>query len=455
MKAERADEISSSYSGCRIQATTSSRPQLLEKMEKRMRFPTTIALGFVLGIAIAGIGSSAQAAKSVYVVGPQPGTGIDFTTIQAAVEVANSGDVILVKTGTYDGFFVNNKALTIQADRGEMVTIESRGSNGVEIANLDPDSTFVLRRMTIDTQAAFPLLISGCAGPIWIEDCLVIARPSELFATLPKPAVYSHESKSTLLSRSTVLGSGATLGPTGKVIEAGAGIAAYESNIHLYQTTVFGGPANSILGKIHSGGAGVAISGGLMFAGRCSLHGGKGWMSSGNPQTQCIGTLGAGTALWLQDLDPEVNLLDTELESDSGAFGQCGGLPTTPHKIDSGTITVLPGFSRLIKVDSIVKASTPVSVSFEGKPGDLAVIAYSTESVAFFASMAKGTVFVKPPYPIIILGKIPNTGKLPIDVNVPALPPGFDAMRLYFQGAFYSGEGIPFVTNPSAVTIVK
>jgi hypothetical protein len=52
------------------------------------------------------------------------GTG-DFTDIQPAVDNAVDGDLILVLSGSYSRVIVANKALTIAAEDGNVVTSDS------------------------------------------------------------------------------------------------------------------------------------------------------------------------------------------------------------------------------------------------------------------------------------------------------------------------------------------
>ena len=60
--------------------------------------------------ALAGFATSAAFAQAVHVVDPS-GSG-DFTTIAAAYNSANSGDVLLVAGGTYPGATLN-RGITI------------------------------------------------------------------------------------------------------------------------------------------------------------------------------------------------------------------------------------------------------------------------------------------------------------------------------------------------------
>ena len=75
-------------------------------------------LGFLL------FGASAQA--SVLVVDASGGGA--FTSLQAAVDAAASGDLLLVKGGVYSGFTADGKALTIVEDSGHAASVLGQGA---------------------------------------------------------------------------------------------------------------------------------------------------------------------------------------------------------------------------------------------------------------------------------------------------------------------------------------
>ncbi|MGI6307780.1 MAG: hemoblobin-interacting domain-containing protein [Dethiobacteria bacterium] len=56
--------------------------------------------------------------------------GVDFTTIQAAVDAANDGDIIIVKDGTYNENVVVDKSLVIQSENGaDLTTVQAANTN--------------------------------------------------------------------------------------------------------------------------------------------------------------------------------------------------------------------------------------------------------------------------------------------------------------------------------------
>src|SRR5262245_36286230 len=85
------------------------------------------------------LGPSALARANVLIVDANgaPGT---FTTLQAACDAAAEGDTVLIKSGTYAGFAVADKALTVATDSNAYVQIYG----AVRVRNLAAGKTAVL-----------------------------------------------------------------------------------------------------------------------------------------------------------------------------------------------------------------------------------------------------------------------------------------------------------------------
>jgi PKD repeat protein len=63
--------------------------------------------------------------------------GYDYTSIQAAIDAASSGDVIFVYNGTYGLFAYDTPYVTVTGESADVVTVDCDGLNGVEM----PQST--------------------------------------------------------------------------------------------------------------------------------------------------------------------------------------------------------------------------------------------------------------------------------------------------------------------------
>src|SRR5437016_2892190 len=71
-------------------------------------------------LVLAGSAASARAGNVLIV--DSSGSG-QYTDIQSAVDAAQEGDVVLVRTGTYFTFLVSNKELAVVGDAGANVQI--------------------------------------------------------------------------------------------------------------------------------------------------------------------------------------------------------------------------------------------------------------------------------------------------------------------------------------------
>lgn len=91
------------------------------------------------------LGSTAVA-QQTWVVAPQAGPGVNFTSLPAAVQAAQSGDTLLVRAGTYSAFSTS-KGIEILGDPG--VRIAPTPSLSVSVVNLPAGETFAIRNVTI------------------------------------------------------------------------------------------------------------------------------------------------------------------------------------------------------------------------------------------------------------------------------------------------------------------
>ncbi len=65
---------------------------------------------------------------AVITVDDDGGAGVDYTTIQAAVDVASAGDTIEVRSGTYNENVDVNKTLTLIGEGADVVTVRAQST---------------------------------------------------------------------------------------------------------------------------------------------------------------------------------------------------------------------------------------------------------------------------------------------------------------------------------------
>jgi len=85
-------------------------------------------------------------AQQTYVVAPQMGPGVHFTSLPSAVLAVASGDTLLLRAGTYSGFGTS-KGLTILGDPG--AAIEPTPTLTTSVAGLPAGESFVLRNVAL------------------------------------------------------------------------------------------------------------------------------------------------------------------------------------------------------------------------------------------------------------------------------------------------------------------
>lgn len=280
------------------------------------------------------------------VVDDTPGPGVQFSEIAPAVAAANDGDLILVKTGAYSGFTIDQRAISVIADFGATVTIVGH----VQIQGLSTTKHALLRGLRIesapDLAFGFPdpnfdysvgLRISNSTGITSIEDCTVdgfyscidvnvgranltrvtlVAEEAKLFAShAAGQALTATDGEIALDHCSLIGGTGSVFSPNG-----GNGITFVDSQSYVVGSTVFGGagvnaskqgPFSTTCNPAGDGGYGIALSGTATLVRNIasSITGGAGGAPElgGNPFGNC-GPGDAGVPIGFQGgtyvLDP-------------------------------------------------------------------------------------------------------------------------------------------------------
>lgn len=123
-----------------------------------------------LVMAMSLIGGS-RALADVRTVGPAG----QYPDLQAAIDAASDGDVILVAPGAGGTFTLDGKSLTIAGD-GDGTLKASCGR--FVIRNLAPTQSVVLRNVEQTPSSGFgpnqSCVIEQCAGPVFVEDCVLV-----------------------------------------------------------------------------------------------------------------------------------------------------------------------------------------------------------------------------------------------------------------------------------------
>lgn len=141
-----------------------------------LRLPLVLILLSVLSASQTAKGFASRG--SLLIAGPTGDPTADFTgqaAISQAVDAASEGSFVLVRTGTYAGFRIDGKAVSVFADDGSQVVLpDSLGT--VVVANLNSLQQVVLAGLQI-SQDFLPIRprvsVENCEGAVWIQDCEV------------------------------------------------------------------------------------------------------------------------------------------------------------------------------------------------------------------------------------------------------------------------------------------
>ena len=382
-----------------------------------------------LAAASLALATSLSSQGNVIVVDQAGGPGSDFTSIQPAINAADSGDLILVREGGYFDVIVNNgKSLTIEAEEDAQVSVFQIIVSGlpagetVKIRGIDPDQPFAF---------AAQIEITNNQGNVWIED--VIAPDTQIGG-----GTLIVNSDSVVLSRVSQ-----HAGFTGLVL------SVVESTVLLSDVET-GTDVPKQAGLDVGDGARVFVSGGR-------FEGGPGQNAHQNPGS-CIPADPGSPAIEVDGVGAEVFLLDPELVGGAGGTGvsaQCPDAPDgDPFVVLEGTVTELARSHRAMAVDSPVRVGQTATLTLEGQPGDLAWLFYAPDPMAGMAAKAwDGWSVLDPPLSRIFLGVVPSSGVLTFSGTI--APIGTPFISFVSQAFLFEPGGRWIATSPSSVTLLE
>ena len=317
------------------------RPILRELL--RVRFVLVVA---VLAVAVLVVAAPAQ---QVRVVGPVIGGGVQFTTIQSAVDASRDGDIVLVRDGIYPAFSIVGKSISVVADG---TTVEVLSTTGILVANVAAWQTVLLRGVT-SRDALTPLHVRDCDGPVLVEDASfssITTFGSSSMAVVTRCA-------NVVFARCAMFGSSLRQGVT-------AGLAASDAQVSLFDCVVFGGAG----GQQFEGLPAASVVGTRLVASGTTFRGGTGRDGIGFGTT-CFRPPGDGAdALVLVDAASSAWLTGCTLAPGAAGFGSppCPGARPGAPIGGAGAAIVLPGPSAQLQVSGPTPAGASTTFTIQG-----------------------------------------------------------------------------------------
>lgn len=303
---------------------------------------------------LAVLGLSPVALAGTWTVAPAPGPGVDFVTIQAAIDAAADGDLILVQTGAYlENLHVNGKGLTLQGLSNVSLFFSALTPSSeplLLVENLAAGQELHFRDFFLtsaDGLGGEAVRLANNMGRVWIEQVFVDSFDGH--------SMVVRNSQDVMLSE-VFLQTGSAFVDAQGAIQSGHGLVVeQQSSVRAFKLDAVGSHTPPLFTTITApipGGDGVLVSDSSLYLSGSNLQGGSGGsFFDGSCSTGAIG----GPALRVVAAGgpaPVVQLRGGSLSAGSSGFFQpgCGTAPGQAQAIEdpSGAVVQLAGTPRLL-----------------------------------------------------------------------------------------------------------
>jgi hypothetical protein len=401
-------------------------------------------------------------AENVYVVDADGGAGADFTSLQAAVDGAADGDILLVRNGFYDGFSVSGKALSMLAFDGANVLV----AGDVTISGIPTGAALTLRGLALNAPGSV-LEVSGSGGSVRLEDLDLTTTDVSSDGTLLVSRIVLKQAAKARLSNvragypfgnpKTEPGSG------GGIFGAPASVLSIESSdVHLHQCEIYGTPGRDAYDNVGTllpvfateGGDAIEVIGASTVRLVGSLvRGGPGGDGLQSAAVGCVAPEDGGAGVHFL-LGQTHSLSDIDSEIAGGAAGaqaveflpfSCPAVAQAGSSVEQEAGTAIGAFVQAnplprLAVDAILEADQPITFDYLREPGDEAIVAVSLGAGPL---PAPGPVGIEVSQPIILVPLGIANGLGSASVSLPPvgdiLPAGV-GITLYVQAVGIEGD---------------
>ncbi len=377
------------------------------------------------------------------------GPGHPFATIQEAVDAASDGDVVLVETGTYGPLVIDRLGAWIVADFGATVSIRK----GTVVRNQRAKSEVVLKGLELSAIDLTPALdLVDNQGAVRVEDCSLL-NPTSFVSVGTGPLLCVTRCDDVAVARTTLsYSTGATIANPPE-----DGTVIVDSTVALYDSSLLGrNGVESFQGNLSDGSAGLSMIDSRVFASGCTIQGGKGATGVAGPDAP-----NGGAGLVVDGASSVFTSLNTRLRGGGpGAisFPVPGGvsflgLPGPPSSILAGSIVMLPGSARRMRLTSPVREGESRIVSLEGLSGDMVFSCRRPLPVQLYVPALNG-VLVAYPRRLVQVTMLKGTGLTQLAGATPFLPDGEEVQTRLFQPLFVQPDGTSYLGTPTSWVIL-
>ncbi len=329
-----------------------------------------------------------------------PGLG-SLPDIQSAVDAAADGDTLLVAPGSYAGFVIDGKQLSVLATVEGAVfvdgTLEIRKANG-KLATLVAGLDVTGDRVGPTSEPG--VLVEDCKGAVRLQSCVFRGGRGSVdsfgnFGDGGVGAIVTNSSRVALLDCELRGGEGYGIEegnyyPPGG--DGGLGLSTAGSAVALYDCLVLGGGGGNAGIFAGDGGGGCHVLDFGIFASGCSFTGGGGGFA-----WDFIDAYGGdgGDGLEVSTYG-QAQLVDNEYVRGPGG-GSVVGTPGAPGEATSGSgfFKYHAGAARVLAADYLAPATEPWRIDVAGEAGDLVFLAAAVQP-AWIVPFPKSGIWLVP-----------------------------------------------------------
>lgn len=362
----------------------------------------------------------------------------DFADLQAAVDVAQPGDTILLSDYAGVGLVTVDEPLTLVADDdGSEVSLFQ-----LRVLDLTAGGSVVVRGLRIQD-----LAVTDCAGPVLFEECAAAAVPFGLGNQTIFEASVTGSSQVVLVRCSFAASVHEPFLPSM--------VTVTNSALFLHRSELAAGtPAFAV-----DGADALRLDGSLLYLGESVVRGGPGLDDTCDVPFLTAGD--GGDAITFTGAASSIRRLGSEVVGGAGGQfppGSLGctdgveGLPYAGLPVPSN-VELRPPLHLGLRASSPVRAGSATVLSFEGPPSGAAVMAVSTAPLGLFDPATTGPIHVAPPLLFVLpLGALGPAGQAQLSVPLGPLPAGVDAVQLHAQGGIVAPTGAFVAGEVTALT---
>lgn len=382
-----------------------------------------IAVALVLGLQPLSL------TNDVLTVGP---TG-QFDTIQAAVDAAAEGDIVLVQGPPADtvahphGFHpftrIANKSLTLVGDRqgGE------RRLRGLSVEGLAEDQAVHVLGLELWTDLSTPALLEivDCVGPVRLQQ--------NTLTSWVAPATVTR-SRDVSFRDCDLVASGANRD----------GLLVQHSFVSLHGCQLTAASGDAFVLPPAAGGDGLRVRSSVVFAEGSTFRGGQGSDEScfvfGISVDTPPGPGGSGVVLESAVLRHRASSF---FAGSGGEAGGCHPDAAAGLPIDQtfGRAVSYVGPVRTLSVPHAPREDETFPVTLQGLPGELAFVIWSAAADQFWAPAVEAPLLLAQPLTLKFVGATDPTGAASFLTRYPELGAGVDGRVFHAQPLFLDGQG--------------